>query len=61
MLSLLGSLQPDPFSPRHRVSHRKPEKEEGSESDDESLGIDNDSSDSSAEDIKSHITENIDM
>jgi DNA-directed RNA polymerase I subunit RPA43 len=48
MLSLLGSLQPDPFSPRH-VPHQKPEKAEGSESDDESVGFDNDSSDSEDE------------
>ena len=56
MLSLLGSLQPDPFSPRHVVQHntegRKEEAEEdgsieegGSESDSET------SSDSDREEV----------
>lgn len=45
MLSLLGSLQSDPFSPRH-VPDRKPEKEEGIESDAESVDIAEGSSES---------------
>ena len=44
MLSLLGSLQSDPFSPRH-VPHHKPETE-GIESDAESVDIAEGSSES---------------
>jgi len=48
MLSLLGSLEPDPFSPRH-VPHRRPEKDEDSESDGDSIPV-GDSSDLNSED-----------
>lgn len=47
MLSLLGSLQPDPFSPRHVVMHTKPD---ATQTDVESNGeSENDNSESEAE------------
>lgn len=46
MLSLLGSLQPDPFSPLHTIAHEHvAEEQAGSDSEDGRGGSDSDSSD----------------
>jgi len=46
MLSLLGSLQPDPFSPRHVVQHNTEGRKEEAEEDDQSMDEDGSESDS---------------
>lgn len=54
MLSLLGSLQPDPFSPRHTIQHdnTKTQKEdEGSSESEESEVDEGSSSESESDDV----------
>lgn len=46
MLSLLGSLQPDPFSPRHVIQHNPEGRKEEGEEDDGSVDEDGSESDS---------------
>lgn len=46
MLSLLGSLQPDPFSSRHVVQHNTEGRKEEAEEDDRSMEEDGSESDS---------------
>lgn len=51
MLSLLGSLQPDPFSPLHTISHEHPgtEEQEASESEEDVEGSESDESEDESE------------
>jgi DNA-directed RNA polymerase I subunit RPA43 len=58
MLSLLGSLQPDPFSPRHVVQHNtegqkeEGEEDDGSEDEDDSESDSESGSDTDAEELQ---------